>query len=66
MVALGRANSRMKDFYDIWLRATTFSFEGDRLVRAIKATFEPRETAIPDRLPDAPTPDFGEDPAKAE
>lgn len=56
----------MKDFYDIWLRATTFSFEGDRLVRAIKATFEPRETAIPDRLPDAPTPDFGEDPAKAE
>ncbi len=27
MVALGRANSRMKDFYDIWLLATTFAFE---------------------------------------
>lgn len=43
MVALGRANSRMKDFYDIWLLATRFPFEGDRLERAIKATFERRD-----------------------
>jgi predicted nucleotidyltransferase component of viral defense system len=64
MVALGRANSRMKDFYDIWLLATTFPFEGDRLARAIMATFERRKTAIPDQLPDALTSDFGEDPAK--
>jgi predicted nucleotidyltransferase component of viral defense system len=64
MVALGRANSRMKDFYDIWLLATTFAFEDDRLVRAIKATFDRRETAIPAQLPDALTRDFGEDPAK--
>lgn len=66
MVALGRANSRMKDFYDIWLLATTFPFEDDRLVRAIRATFDRRETAIPDQLPDALTPDFGEDPAKVQ
>lgn len=64
MVALGRANSRMKDFYDIWLLATSFQFENDRLARAIKATFERRETTIPDQLPDALTRDFGEDPAK--
>jgi predicted nucleotidyltransferase component of viral defense system len=66
MVALGRANSRMKDFYDIWLLATSFPFEDDRLIRAIKATFDRRETAIPDPLPDALTPDFGEDPAKVQ
>lgn len=66
MVALGRANSRMKDFYDIWLLATTFAFEDDRLVRAIKATFDRRETVIPDQLPDALTPHFGKDPAKVQ
>lgn len=66
MVSLGRANSRMKDFYDIWLLATSFPFEDDRLVRAIKATFDRRETDIPDRLPDALTPDFGADPAKVQ
>jgi predicted nucleotidyltransferase component of viral defense system len=66
MVALGRANSRMKDFYDIWLLATTFPFEGDRLARAIKATFERRKTVIPDQLPDALASDFGEDPAKVQ
>lgn len=64
MVSLGRANSRMKDFYDIWLLATSFPFEDDRLARAIKATFERRETEIPDQLPDGLTRDFGEDPAK--
>ena len=66
MVVLGRANSRMKDFYDIWLLAMRFPFEGDRLERAIKATFERRETPIPDQLPDALTPDFGKDPAKVQ
>lgn len=66
MVALGRANSRMKDFYDIWLLATTFSFEDDRLARAIKATFERRQTAVPHQLPDALTSSFGEDPAKVQ
>ena len=66
MVALGRANTRMKDFYDIWLLATSFSFEDDRLARAIKATFERRETIIPEQLPDALTSDFGEDPAKVQ
>ncbi|MCC7182357.1 MAG: nucleotidyl transferase AbiEii/AbiGii toxin family protein [Rhodocyclaceae bacterium] len=35
MVALGRANSRMKDFYDIWLLSQSFPFDDDRLARAI-------------------------------
>lgn len=37
MVELGRANSRMKDFYDVWLLGTTFEFETARLARAIAA-----------------------------
>ena len=31
MVALGRANSRMKDFYDIWLLSRSFPFDDERL-----------------------------------
>jgi predicted nucleotidyltransferase component of viral defense system len=64
MVALGRANSRMKDFYDIWILSKSFSFAGDRLTRAIAATFARRETAIPVDLPDALTPAFANDEQK--
>ena len=31
MVALGRANSRMKDFYDIWILSQSFSIDSERL-----------------------------------
>ena len=61
MVALGRANSRMKDFYDIWVLSRSFSFQDDRLARAIFATFSRRGTAIRTAFPDALTLDFGED-----
>ena len=64
MVALGRANSRMKDFYDIWLLSQSFPFDDDRLARAIAATFERRETEVPVNLPDALTPAFAEDEQK--
>ena len=58
MVVLGRANSRMKDFYDIWLLSQSFTFDDNRLARAIAATFARRGTEIPTDLPDALTPDF--------
>ncbi|RTL94242.1 nucleotidyl transferase AbiEii/AbiGii toxin family protein [Nitratireductor sp. ac15] len=64
MVALGRANSRMKDFYDIWILSKSFDFAGDRLARAIAATFARRETTIPVDLPDALTPAFANDEQK--
>ncbi|SCW96567.1 nucleotidyl transferase AbiEii/AbiGii toxin family protein [Ancylobacter rudongensis] len=64
MVALGRANSRMKDFYDIWILSKSFDFAGDRLARAIAATFARRETAVPVDLPDALTPAFANDEQK--
>lgn len=64
MVALGRANSRMKDFYDIWSLSRLHTFEGDRLARAIAATFIRRNTPIPTELPDALTAAFAQDVSK--
>lgn len=64
MVALGRANSRMKDFYDIWVLCRSFTFDDDRLARAIAATFARRGTAIPTEPPDALTPAFAADEQK--
>jgi len=61
MVALGRTNSRMKDFYDIWMLSRSFTFDDDRLPRAIAATFARRGTPIPTEAPDALTPAFGAD-----
>lgn len=64
MVALGRANSRMKDFYDIWVLSRNFEFKDDKLARAIAATFARRKTEIPAEAPDALTTAFAEDASK--
>lgn len=57
-VKLGMDNSRMKDFYDIWFLSRQFSFNRERLLSAIRATFERRETGLPAELPVAFTPRF--------
>ncbi len=57
MVYLRTVNSRMKDFYDVWLLARQFAFDGALLVEAIAATFANRETEI-DVAPIAFTPEF--------
>jgi len=64
MVLLGRANSRMKDFYDVWQLLNSYEFDNDRLVRAISATFARRKTALPNSTPDALSAAFAEDPIK--
>jgi len=55
-------NSRMKDFYDVWLLARLYAFDGALLAKAIAATFTNRATAI-DVTPIAFTPDFTEQPS---
>jgi hypothetical protein len=60
MVALGEINSRMKDFYDVWLLAMRFAFEEAVLSKAIAATFQWRHTAVP-TTPIMFTPDFAQD-----
>ncbi len=47
MVKLGMLNSRMKDFYDIWLLSRQFDFDGTKLAEAIRLTFEQRGTTLP-------------------
>lgn len=51
MVLLGEANSRMKDFYDLWFLSRNFEFDGETLVSAIAATFARRKTPLPTELP---------------
>lgn len=64
MVALGLTNTRIKDYYDVWLLSQSFEFDEDQLARAIAATFERRGTDIPSATPEGLTPAFGEDEAK--
>jgi predicted nucleotidyltransferase component of viral defense system len=64
MVSLGIANSRMKDFYDIWVLSSEFEFDGDVLGRAIRATFERRGAALPVERPLAFTLEFSRDRTK--
>lgn len=64
MVALGIANSRLKDFLDIWTLATTREFRLSVLSAAIRATFERRQTPLPQGPPLALTPEFLGDAAK--
>jgi len=51
IVTLGVANSRMKDFYDLWMVSQTFAFEGKTLAEAVQRTFERRRTSWPEQLP---------------
>jgi predicted nucleotidyltransferase component of viral defense system len=46
MVSLGSINTRMKDFYDIWLLSRERDFEGRVLREAIVKTFQKRSTAV--------------------
>ena len=64
MVVLGIANSRMKDFFDIWTFASTQRFEIFRLSNSIRSTFERRRTALPEATPFALTDEFLLDGAK--
>ena len=64
MVLLGIANSRMKDFFDIWTLASTYKFEIETLARALRSTFERRRTNLPQGVPLALTEEFFEDAPK--
>lgn len=51
MVDLGFQNSRMKDFYDVFVLSNHFKFTGNLLVSAIRRTFRRRQTSIPESDP---------------
>lgn len=64
MVALGEANTRLKDFYDIWTLASGHQFDGRRLIEAIAGTFARRRTDLPAEPPLALTTGYSENPVK--
>lgn len=58
LVTLGVANSRLKDFYDLWVISRTFEFRSAALVEAVRRTFERRGTALPSDVPVGLTDEF--------
>jgi len=57
MVKLGVINSRLNDFFDVWLLSQQFDFDGQTLAKAIEKTFSKRGTDIPSE-PTALTPNL--------
>lgn len=64
MVTLGMKNSRLKDFFDIWLLTECFDFDFITLKQALERTFERRKTPFPATLPTALTDEFIKDKMK--
>jgi hypothetical protein len=64
MVKLGMANSRMKDYYDVWYLATHRQFDPERLRQAVRATFARRGTEVPSKTPDGLSDEFAADPER--
>jgi len=50
MVKLEAANSRMKDFYDIYILSSSNNFKAKVLISAIEATFKNRQTSLSNNL----------------
>lgn len=44
IIALGRVNSRMKNYFDLWMLLRSFDFKRPRLAKAVSATFTRRRT----------------------
>lgn len=64
MVVLDMVNTRMKDFYDIWLLSETLDLDIINLTAAIRETFARRHTSLPDSIPTVLTPAFTSDETK--
>ena len=64
VVRLGLANSRLKDYYDMWALLETRELDQEGLARAIDATFSRRATALPVGTPDGFTARFAENEAR--
>lgn len=58
LVVLGMANSRLKDYYDLFIISQTFMLEQQLLAQAVRKTFERRGTAVPENIPVGLTDDF--------
>lgn len=66
MVSLGLINTRMKDFFDIYVLARDFAFDGPLLAHAIRQTFDRRGTTLPTTAPVAWRSEFYDDAQKSQ
>lgn len=64
VVALGIANGRMKDFYDLWALPRSLDIDKGELALTIRKTFERRNTKVPNTCPAGLSPEFSENPDK--
>lgn len=64
IVSLGMLNSRVKDYFDIWLLSEEFDFDYPVLAQAIAGTFQRRGSNLPDGLPIGLTNEFFQDAMK--
>ncbi len=64
LVILERSNSRMKDFFDLYVLSQEFEFTEAQLRAAVRDVFVRRKTTIPNEIPDGLTQNFARDPAK--
>ena len=64
IVKLGITNTRIKDFFDLWFLSRRFDFDGEILHKAIRATFERRQTELGGDLPYSLTDVFASDGTK--
>lgn len=62
MIEIGLANSRMKDYRDIWMLSRTLEFDGQDLADAMRATFQRRDTVLPSETPAELTREYTEQP----
>ena len=64
LCALGIANSRMKDYFDLWILMREDDLDLAELRRAIEATFARRQTVMPTETPVGLSDSFINDPTK--
>jgi hypothetical protein len=64
LCVLGLANSRMKDYFDIWLLTSGSDVDASVLAKAIAATFSRRRTDLPVGWPTGLAPEFAADATK--
>ena len=61
---LGMANTRMKDYFDLWVLLTEGALEPTELRRAVVATFARRQLQVPDTTPSGLSHAFAQDAVK--
>lgn len=61
IISLGMANSRMKDYFDLWVILNQSGLDQEILRTAVEATTTRRKTLMPDGLPLGLSDEFSQD-----